>query len=123
MNIVRSNLAHMAGGFTLMGTWAAIVHAQYPFSTQVKAGLTQGLLTAMITLVLKRMVEVVEARFSGPMGLIAPPLLACVISVSLLHTIHSFVGTPEVWTTLALPSTVATLYAALYTLRLRRSSP
>lgn len=122
MSFLRSNLAHMAGGFALMGGWAAFAHADHSFSTQVRSGVTQGLLTAFITLGLKRMVEAVATRLSGLVGLIAPPILACAISVSLLFTMHSLVGTPKVWTTLALPSTVATIYAALYTFRLRQTA-
>lgn len=121
MSLIRSNLAHMAGGFVLMGGWAVLAHANHPFSTQVQAGVTQGMLTALITLGLKRMVERVASQLTGVVGLIVPPLLACAISVGLLYTIHTRVGTPEVWTTLALPSTVATLYAALYTIRLRQT--
>ena len=40
------------------------------------------------------------------------------ISFALLYIIHSLAGTPEVLATLAVPVTVATLYAALYTYRL-----
>ncbi len=119
MSFLRSNVAHMAGGFALMGGWAALAHGEYPFATQVKAGLTQGTLTAVITLGLKRLVEGVVTRFSGNASLFLAPAIACIVSVSLLFTIHSAVGTPEVWATLALPSTVATLYAALYAARLR----
>ncbi|WP_317055783.1 MULTISPECIES: hypothetical protein [Roseovarius] len=121
MSLLRSNFAHMAGGFALMGGWAALAHASYPFATQVKAGLTQGTLTAIITLGLKQVVEALSTRLPGLAGLILPPLVACAVSVSLLYTIHTLVGTPEVWTTLALPSTVATIYAALYTIRLRQT--
>lgn len=121
MSLLRSNFAHMAGGFALMGGWAALAHASYPFATQVKAGLTQGALTAVITLGLKKLVETLSARLPGLAGTVVPPMVACAISVSVLYTIHSLVGTPEVWTTLALPSTVATIYAALYTIRLRQT--
>lgn len=121
MSLLRSNLAHMASGFALMGGWAALAHASYPFATQIKAGLIQGALTALITLGLKRLVETLSAQLSGRLGFVLPPLAACAVSVSLLYTIHTVVGTPEVWTTLALPSTVATIYAALYTIRLRHA--
>ena len=121
MSFLRSNVTHMAGGFALMGGWAALAHASYPFATQVKAGLTQGMLTAVITLGLKKLVERLSSRLPGLAGMIVPPMAACAVSVTLLYTIHSLVGTPEIWTTLALPSTVATIYATLYTIRLRQA--
>ncbi len=118
-DLLRSNLAHMAGGFALMGSWAVWANSAHAMPAPLWAGLTQGTLTAIITLGLKRLVEALVNRLPGPSGLVVPPLAACAVSVTLLFVIHSLVGTPEVLTTLALPSTVATIYAALYTLRLR----
>ena len=51
-------------------------------------------------------------------GLVGPPLVCGAMSFLLLFTIHSLAGTPEVLATLAVPTTVATLYACAYTYRL-----
>lgn len=121
MSLLRSNLAHMAGGFFLMGSWALVANLSHPLPAPILAGITQGTMTALITVGLKRMTETMAQYFPGRNGLILSPLVACLISVVLLFTIHSAAQTPEVWATLALPSTIATLYTALYAYRLRKT--
>lgn len=121
MSVLRSNAAHMAGGFLLMGGWAMFANRDHPMPAPVVAGFTQGAVTALITLGLKRVVESLALRLRGWLGMILPPILACAFSVTLLFTLHSAARTPEVWATLALPSCVATLYAALYTYRIRNT--
>lgn len=119
MALADRNLGHMAGGFVLMGTWAVFANRAHPWPAPLFAGLVQGTLTALITLGLKRLVEALAVRLRGLPGYLLPPLSAAVVSVGLLFGLHTAAGTPEVWATLAVPSTVATLYAALYTVRLR----
>ena len=119
--LTHSNLTHMAGGFLLMGSWATFANWGHALPAPLVAGLTQGILTACITLGLKRLVEGLSARPPGHAGVVIPPLVACITSVTLLYTVHRLAGTPKVWATLAVPSTVASLYAALYTWRLRRT--
>ncbi|QBY02279.1 hypothetical protein E2K80_17310 [Rhodophyticola sp. CCM32] len=119
MGLWRSTLAHMAGGFALQGGWAVFANMAHPMPAPLIAGLVQGMVSAIVTLGLKHMIEAISARTTGLPGLVLPPLTTCIISVTLLFTIHRLAGTPEVWATLAFPSTIATLYAALYTFRLR----
>lgn len=121
MSLLRSNLLHMAGGFVLMGSWAAFANAAHPMPRPLISGLVQGALSASITLFLKSVIERLLPRLSGTLGLIMPPLICGAISVALLTTIHGLVGTPEILATLALPVTVATSYAALYNYRLRHT--
>lgn len=122
MSLLRSNAAHMAGGFALMGSWAFFANAAHPMPTPLISGLVQGALSASITLLLKSVIERLLPRLSGTNGLILPPLLCGAISVALLTAIHMAVGTPEILMTLALPVTVATGYAALYNFRLRHAT-
>jgi hypothetical protein len=78
----------------------------------------QGALTAGITLLLKRTVETVVARQPARPWL--APLVAATISGSLLSITHLAAGTPAFWATIAVPFTVATGYATIYTWRLAR---
>ncbi len=118
-DLVRSPLLHMAGGFLIQGGWAVFANSGHPMPAPLIAGLIQGCLTAIVTLGLKRMIEAVSAHTPGRLGYVLPALIACAISVTLLFTVHTISGTPEVWATLSVPSSIATAYAALYTYRLR----
>jgi len=122
MSLLRSGRLHVAAGFLLMGGWAIFANMSHPMPAPLIAGLLQGLLSAAITFTLKRIVDGLLPHLKGVPGLITPSVLCAAFSVSLLAMIHTIAGTPEVWTTLALPSTVGTLYATFYNITLRRSS-
>ena len=77
-------------------------------------------ISATITLVLKRAIEYLASRFSGLAALLAPPVIAGLVSASLLTILHMVSGTPEIAKTIAVPLTVATSYAALYNYSLWR---
>lgn len=111
-------ITHVAVGFLAMGGWAIFANRAHPMPAPLVAGLVQGCLTAAITLGLKRMLEALNARLPGVLSLLVPPIAACAASLVLLSMIHTIAGTPEVLRTLAVPTTVATLYAAAYTWRL-----
>jgi hypothetical protein len=49
-----------------------------------------------------------------------PPLVTWTVVLLVLLTAHSLAGTPEVWTTIAVPYTVSSTYAVLYVLVLAR---
>ncbi len=110
--------AHVAGAFLLMGGWAMFANRTHPMPAPVLAGLVQGLLSGLITLGLKQMLEALVARLPGRAGLFLPPIIACALSALVLSAVHLSAGTPEVWRTLMVPTTVATCYAVLYTHRL-----
>ncbi len=112
--VAGSNLAHMAGGFVLMGSWAAFANRAHPWPAPLLAGLVQGALTAVITLFLKRVVESVSARFSDHRRRWVPPLAAAGISAGLLTVAHGLAGTPALLATISVPFCVATGYAAIY---------
>ena len=86
----------------------------------VLAGIVQGLLTAVITLFLKRVIEAIFHRSEGWLRFALPPLAAFAISVTLLSAIHSLAGTPAIIATIVVPITVSTLYALTYTITLSR---
>ena len=119
-DLARSGWSHVAVAFLAMGSWAAFANRAHPMPVPLLAGLVQGLISATITLGLKRAIEALVGRLDGWAALIVPPLAACVVSASLLTTLHTAAGTPEILATMALPLTVATGYAALYTFTLWR---
>jgi hypothetical protein len=119
--ISRHPLAHMAGGFLAMGGWAAFANRQHAMPDPLIAGVVQGTASAVITLGLKRMIDAVSGLFADSRALWLPPLIACAASLILLTVIHSLAGTPEVALTIAVPLTVATIYAAIYSYSLWRT--
>ncbi|MGO4172783.1 hypothetical protein AB4Z16_11355 [Bosea sp. TAF32] len=118
--LMRSSIVHVAFAFLAMGSWAAFANRGHAMPAPLQAGLIQGALSASITLVLKRCIEYLAGRFTGLAALLAPPLIAGLVSASVLTVIHTIGGTPEIARTIAVPLTVATSYAALYNYSLWR---
>ena len=117
----RNSFVHVGVAFLAMGGWAFFANSAHPMPAPMLAGVVQGGLSATITLLLKRIVEALAARFRGNAALLAPPAIACTISASLLTLIHWLAGTPELLATIAVPLTVATSYAAIYNYALWKS--
>jgi hypothetical protein len=118
--LMRSSIVHVGFAFLAMGSWAAFANRAHPMPAPLQAGLLQGAISATITMVLKRAIEFLAGRFSGLTALLAPPVIAGFMSASLLSLLHRIGGTPEIVKTIAVPLTVATSYAALYTYSLWR---
>ena len=118
--LMRSSIVHVGFAFLAMGGWAAFANRAHPMPAPLHAGLLQGAISATITLVLKRAIEYLASRFSGLAALLAPPVIAGLVSATLLTILHTLGGTPEIAKTIAVPLTVATSYAALYNYSLWR---
>ena len=118
---LRSSALHMAVAFCGMGAWAAFANRAHDMPAPLIAGLVQGALSALLTLVMKRMTETASARLTGPAGLILPPALAICLSLAVLVTLHRLAGTPEIMATIALPLTATTIYSVSYSLALWRN--
>ncbi|KRE06774.1 hypothetical protein ASE61_24120 [Bosea sp. Root670] len=118
--LMRSSIVHVGFAFLAMGGWAAFANRAHPMPAPLYAGLLQGAISATITLVLKRAIEYLASRFAGLTALLAPPVIAGLVSASLLTILHTLGGTPEIAKTIAVPLTVATSYAALYNYSLWR---
>lgn len=112
--IARSHAGHALGAFCAMGGWAYIANSAHRPEEALTAALLQGLLSAAITLTLKTAIEKLAPRFAAGTALWAPPLLAACLSAGLLTLLHSLAGTPEVFLTIVLPLSVATIYATVY---------
>ncbi|KUL96023.1 membrane protein [Bosea sp. WAO] len=119
--LMRSSIVHVGFAFLAMGSWAVFANRAHPMPAPLVAGLIQGTLSALITLLLKRGIEYLASRFAGLPALLAPPVIAGLVSASLLTIIHTIGGTPEIARTIAVPLTVATSYAGLYNFSLWRS--
>ncbi len=120
MSLAQNKAVHGLGGFLLMGGWAVFANRGYEMPAPMIAGVVQGLLTATITLFLKRVIEGIFQRTAGSIRFILPPLAAFLISLALLTIIHTLAGTPALLATISVPLAVSTLYAFLYTITLSR---
>ena len=98
-----------------MGAWGLFANRGHPAGEMLTAGLVQGAISALITLVLKRFLESFSARFDGPLAYLLPPTISCAAILALLWSVHTLAGTPEVWATLAVPFAGSSTYAWIYT--------
>ena len=118
--LARSGAVHGAFAFLAMGAWAAFANRGHGLEAMAMAGVIQGAISCAITLILKRSLEAMFARLAGSAAVIVPPLVTMAVVLAVLVTIHTLTGTPEVWATIAVPYTVSSSYAWIYTLALRR---
>lgn len=118
---LRASALHMAVAFLGMGGWAVFANRGHAMPAPLIAGLVQGCLSAMLTLAMKRMMETLSARLTGPAAVIFPPLLAVSLSLAVLLSLHAIARTPEIATTIALPLSVTAIYSISYSLALWRS--
>ena len=121
MKLAHQSWVHVAAGFMLMGSWAAFANRAFDMPAPLLAGVVQGCLTAVITLFMKRAIEAVAGRFTGPAGYVLPVLTAGAISAGILAPIHWLAGTPALLATISVPFCVSSTYAAIYTMSLKRT--
>lgn len=92
----NSTFAHMLSSFILMGGWAFLANMSHPLPAPIYAGLLQGLLSAIITLGLKKAFEFSfhywARRGRAKHGLIVTPPSICTLSASSLLICHFFCG-------------------------------
>lgn len=120
--LAGSTAAHVATAAILMGGWALFANRAHGISAAVAPALAQGAMSGLITLVLKRALEAMAGRFPGVLAYAAPPLITASVILAVLAGVHLAIGTPEIWRTIAVPWTVSTLYAAIYTATLGRGA-
>lgn len=129
-----SNTAvHVAFGFFSMGAWAMFANREHALPDMALAGLVQGTISGLLTLVLKKALERMNAMFfrAGQSdegigrrlaALMVPPIITASSILAILTTAHMLAGTPEIVATIAVPLTVSTTYAILYNLKLWRAA-
>lgn len=121
-DLAGSTAVHVGFAFLAMGGWALWAnHGHGPAAAWAPA-LAQGTLSGLITLVLKRALEAMAGRFPGVLAYLAPPVITASLILGILWAVHSLVGTPEVLRTIAVPWSVSTLYAAIYSAALARGT-
>jgi len=114
-------LVHVAFAFLVMGGWAMFANAGHPLDDALRAGAVQGVMSAAITLALKKALEALQRQASGLAALIAPPLIVCALSLAALVLAHVIAGTPEIARTIAVPFGIAFTYACIYNFGLWRA--
>lgn len=112
--LMRSSLVHMAFGFLLMGGWALFANHRHGLAAAWLPALVQGLLSAVLTGLIKRALEAMNGRIGGPLAFVVPPLVTAGSVLTLLVLAHAAIGTPELVATIAFPWSVSTLYAFVY---------
>ena len=117
--IARSTATHVAFAFLAMGAWALFANRAHGAGA-IAPALAQGTLSGLITLVLKRSLEAMVRRLSGLTAYAAPPFVTASVILVTLVGVHTLIGTPEIAATIAVPWSVSTLYAIIYTAVLAR---
>ncbi|MEO0551481.1 MAG: hypothetical protein AAFZ91_16305 [Pseudomonadota bacterium] len=117
---IASGITHIAFAFIVMGAWAVFANRQHLMPEPVIAGLVQGALSATITLLMKKALDCLSTLFFRQnamwCALIAPPMVVCSVSLTVLVLSHVMAGTPEVLATIAVPFSVAFTYAWIYSM-------
>jgi hypothetical protein len=120
--LAGSTWAHVAFAVLAMGGWALFANRAHGLAAALAPALAQGAMSGLITLGLKRALEAMAGRFAGVLAFAGPPLITAGVILAVLAGVHLAIGTPEIWRTLAVPWTVSTLYAAIYTAALARGA-
>lgn len=117
--LARATWLHVLFAFVVMGAWAAFANRGHGQLAMAFAFVVQGALSAVLTLLLKRWLEGAFAHLRGAVARVLPPTVSCIIIGAALTLAHRLAGTPEVLATIAVPWSVSTLYAFVYTASLR----
>ena len=123
---IRRVLFFAVSAFLLYGGWAVFANLRHGRHTSLTAGLTQGLLSLVSTVILTSAMETVFSRLSpGVARFMATGLGPITTTLLLMAVIHFVTGTPEIAATM-LPSIVvgyaySIIYAAGLTWRCRQS--
>ena len=120
-SLFRSSAFHMASGFLLMGGWALFANRAHGLEGSWLPALAQGVVSALLTGVIKKVIEWMDGRIAGPLAYVVPPLVTASSILATLWTMHTLIGTPEVAATIAFPWSISTLYAIIYNAGLVRA--
>ena len=118
--LAGSGLVHVGFAFIAMGGWALYANSGHGLAAAWLPALLQGGLSGLITLVLKRVLERLSGLFASVMAYVLPPAMTASAVLVVLVVVHKLIGTPEIVRTIAVPWSVSTLYAILYSATLAR---
>jgi len=102
-----------------MGGWALFANRAHGAGA-IAPALAQGAMSGLITLVLKKVLERMSLRLRGWRAFAVPPAVTASTILAALVGMHALIGTPEIAATVAVPWSVSTLYAVIYTAVLAR---
>jgi hypothetical protein len=114
-DLAKSTAVHVGFAFVAMGGWTLWANAGHGLAAAWLPALVQGAISGTITLVLKRALEAMAARLAGPVAYLVPPAVTAPVILAVLIVVHRMIGTPEIARTIAVPWSVSTLYAIIYT--------
>ncbi len=126
-------ITHMTFGFALMGAWAWFANRTHPMPAPIIAGIVQGSLSAVLTLMFKAIMDWilpllirlpllrVHTGIGTGLAIAVPTATVFLLSNAILRMAHGQAGTPEVGATIVVPIFAVSLYALVYsTIRWRR---
>lgn len=113
--LARSSVVHVGFAVVAMGGWAAFANRGHGLASMLLAAVVQGFASGAITLLLKRALKAMTRRLNGPAAFILPPSASCITVLAVLVGVHRLAGTPEIWSTIAVPYAVSSTYAWVYT--------
>jgi hypothetical protein len=119
-SLAKSTAAHVAFAFVVMGGWALFANSGHGLAAAAAPAVAQGALSGAITFGLKRALEAMAARLVGRLAYLLPPAVTASAIIVVLAAVHTLIGTPEVARTIAVPWSISTLYAIVYTAALAR---
>jgi hypothetical protein len=111
--LARATSVHIAFASVAMGGWTLFANRAHGAAAFGPA-IVQGAISGAITGVLKRALELMNRRLTGLAAYALPPLATASTILALLVGVHTLIGTPELWATIAVPWSVSTLYAIVY---------
>ncbi len=117
--LARASGVHVAIACLAMGGWALFANRAHG-SGAIGPAVAQGAMSGLITLVLKKVLERMSVLMRGPLAYIVPPVVTASTILVVLVTVHWLIGTPEIAETIAVPWSVSSLYAVIYSAVLAR---
>ena len=116
----RSVISALAG-FLVYGGWAYFINAQYSQQAGIKAALTQGTYSFVITLVLALFMEWLFERSKHRQHQFKVTFIStCLLLYITSSGVNFLLGTPEILVTILPGSIVSTVYTFSYTLALSK---
>lgn len=115
-------LAVTAAGFALYCGWAAFANRAHGLGAAARAGLVQGVSSAVATAVVATIIEVVLARLGRSWGAVAAAAVGASSLAAAMHvTLHLLAGTRALLATVSVPITVGFVYSLTYAAAVRRA--
>lgn len=117
----RRSLLSAVAGFTGFGVWAYWANIEHGQGAALKAALTQGSFSFIVTFVNTHIIECVyRALDDKRCSLAATVLFTSVLVCAMSWLINVVLGTPEILITILPGCVISVAYALAYTLTLRK---